>query len=926
MATKILLTTEQHDKLINHIVSEVVTNSNQLINEDGTINEGVWEKVKYGLSKLGRYKANGKIFGKGKIDQEAGAKIQAIIDKQGNELIKTLNANIKSSNPEFPNNEKGNDFLNTVMEISGVYDSIISAVKQGILPVDAANGIINDLRDYVKKFLDVDLTAAYSVVDEIEGNTLELTEEDAMSLDEAWGIDEEDGPNGIRKKPNPEDIYAKGEPEDISKPIDLFPNDTRPVKANSQVATTGNKDVTTTGNNSLATTGNKGLAKTSNINISGQGKSNPRQQQEPEDIAYQDIAYQDIHNAKDVRSKLQAKRGGGEDFASTRMDTLKSNKLAMALAGAGASLGAFSWLANTDWFKHLFDVVSKNPSIEMIKQTVGNNTEIIGNIKPGQGLTQLMNSMNHAGITPNTTPEQFLEQVKILGGGDVNAGINALAAKGGIFVNPEAAKSVLTDIAQNPHGHGNTLGQIFKGKWAGTGKSVGDMLTCRDMGQVKGLIAGTITKAIPTIVAKTAIKTGAGYAAAKGLGAILGPIGIAAVGTGALIKLMRMKGQKQSRAKTLNDLYQSLRNIDGGTGLIKIETEPVTIDQASDIKQLGQGQPQLPNGEEPKQLGQGQPQLPNGEEPKQLGQGQPQLPNGEEPTEKPNKEVKSDSDTAFKGLTNLFKYITSTKKDVEGKFKKAGNDLGNKAIWKKNNSIVNIKKMSPNTYQIKLNNGKNIEVPAKDLKPLTNTYGSESKYFKNENLNDYLTKTIGEKKLKEFEGFLSNLNQVRDSVKGLGPTGSKKTDILINKMKKNPIMYTDFEKLFDVNDRQNFDNVKNEIKALANEVYSNASNLRSSMDELLRSNSNNLQEAVFNPEEEGQNRKKFKKYLIQFLSDAIKLFKNLIANKTKQPVKKAAKPKQPEQGSLFESVEITQKNKVINEHVERIKKIMYNSN
>ena len=141
-------------------------------------------------------------------------------------------------------------------------------------------------------------------------------------------------------------------------------------------------------------------------------------------------------------------------------------------------------------------------------------------------------------------------------------------------------------------------------------------------------------------------------------------------------------------------------------------------------------------------------------------------------------------------------------------------------------------------------------------------------------------------------------------------------------------MYTDFEKLFDVNDRQNFDNVKNEIKALANEVYSNASNLRSSMDELLRSNSNNLQEAVFNPEEEGQNRKKFKKYLIQFLSDAIKLFKNLIANKnkTKQPVKKAAKPKQPEQGSLFESVEITQKNKVINEHVERIKKIMYNSN
>ena len=55
------------------------------------INEGLWEKVKYGLSKLGRYKAGGKIFGKGKIDQETGAKIQSILDKKGNEKVgKTL--------------------------------------------------------------------------------------------------------------------------------------------------------------------------------------------------------------------------------------------------------------------------------------------------------------------------------------------------------------------------------------------------------------------------------------------------------------------------------------------------------------------------------------------------------------------------------------------------------------------------------------------------------------------------------------------------------------------------------------------------------------------------------------------------------------------------------------------------------------------
>jgi hypothetical protein len=141
--------------------------------EHKVLQEGLWEKVKYGLSKLGRYKAGGKIFGKGKIDQEAGAKIQSILDKKGNELIKVLNTKIKEENPEFPNNEKGEQFLKTVMEIAAVYDSIIEATKknpkeEGYLPTDAANVVIEDLAEYVKKFLDVDLSASYSVMDSEE--------------------------------------------------------------------------------------------------------------------------------------------------------------------------------------------------------------------------------------------------------------------------------------------------------------------------------------------------------------------------------------------------------------------------------------------------------------------------------------------------------------------------------------------------------------------------------------------------------------------------------------------------------------------------------------------------------------------------------------------------------------------------------------
>jgi hypothetical protein len=62
--------------------------SNNLLTEDKRVllEVSLWDNVKYYLGKLGRYKAGGKILGKGKIDQEAGAKIQKIIDKKGNQF------------------------------------------------------------------------------------------------------------------------------------------------------------------------------------------------------------------------------------------------------------------------------------------------------------------------------------------------------------------------------------------------------------------------------------------------------------------------------------------------------------------------------------------------------------------------------------------------------------------------------------------------------------------------------------------------------------------------------------------------------------------------------------------------------------------------------------------------------------------------
>jgi hypothetical protein len=463
MGKKLILTEQQHSLIVNEILKETVEKI-ELLEREGSINEGFWDTVKHGLSKLGRYKVDGKFGGRMKTDQGAARKIQQIVDKQGNEMIRKLDATIRKQNPDFPNNKDPKLFLSTIMSIASVYDSIVASTQkgpeeEGYLPVDAANGIINDLRDYVKKFLDVDLTAVYSVTNEGE----ELNEEETAS---------------------------------------------------------------------------------------------------------------------DVRTNLQAKRGGGDDFESSRMNTLKSNRLPLTLAGIGASLGAFSWLVNTDWFKSLFDEVTNVQSIEQVKQVVQDKSSVFADINPGEGMTQIMNRLNGLNLNPNSTPQDFLNGVKQLGGGDLNAGIDALSASGGIFKNPEAAKQVLEAIAQNPNGYGSNLGEVFQGQWAGTGKQVGDLLVTQTGGSLQGIIIKTIVTAVPKVVTKTAIKTGAGYAAAKGLGGVLGPIGIGLLATGALVKLMRMKGQKSSRAATLNALYQSIRNIEGGVGVIEPQSDVVAPEVA----------------------------------------------------------------------------------------------------------------------------------------------------------------------------------------------------------------------------------------------------------------------------------------------------------------------------------------------------------
>jgi hypothetical protein len=131
--------------------------------KENLMSEGVWDIVKNQISRLTNKGAH--------VDPRESDEIKAIIDKGGNEIIKKLDDEIKTQNPDFPNNQNTSDFLLTVMSIAAVYDSLlIAATKQpnvqGYLPVDIANGIINDLKEYVRLIRDRELSATYKKLNE----------------------------------------------------------------------------------------------------------------------------------------------------------------------------------------------------------------------------------------------------------------------------------------------------------------------------------------------------------------------------------------------------------------------------------------------------------------------------------------------------------------------------------------------------------------------------------------------------------------------------------------------------------------------------------------------------------------------------------------------------------------------------------------
>jgi len=412
-------------------------------------------------------------------------------------------------------------------------------------------------------------------------------------------------------------------------------------------------------------------------------------------------------------------------------------------------------------------------------------------------------------------------------------------------------------------------------------------------------------------VGGTAIIRGAGTALATkfaGLASVLGPIGVGLLATGALVKIMRMKGQKQSRAKTLNDLYQSMLNIDGGIGVVEPDGPTISKEEAQDPKVIAdKGKEQDPKDKD-----------------------------------KEGSDVsRGTNDDLYNSLRNLFQFIVNNRKSLGIR---TANNVGTGAAinstfsagekryyttndgkktyvtvlktpddWKYGKDKVYVKGQNGNAFVI---DKSKLSAPFKEKtkavnplsdrsrfeenKKLDTTYLFEGKYIKDKRLIQFLQKNLSMDKLKSFEDFINRIELIRNKVKKIKAGDDKAIQNFMKDFERNPIMATDFSKLFSI-DPANAQAV-NALKAFIDDIFVSVysgkfkygnmidkmANLGGNINKLEEEKGYNINEPNKSFIKDAQDRGRFKNNLIAFMSTAINLFQYLHKQK-EEPTKTGGK-------------------------------------
>jgi hypothetical protein len=456
----------------------------QYINE-----EDIWSNIKYGLGKLGRYKANGKILGKGETDKEAAEEIGRIMGDTTNAALSAVYEIVKEKSPKWPNDKSRVAFLRGILMYGQFYDSIVAAAEkspeeEGYLDPEVANKLIENTRKVVKKALDIDLAAVYSVMD--SNNSIDLNKEELL-FEEVFNLENEP---------------INEEEEFLKKLVDLK---------------------------------NKAMDK-----MFGAKKGQDAEQK----------------TTKGQSAKLQ-QTSGEKNVESERIKGLESDKLPLVLAGVGGALGAIGWIAQTQWFKDLITTTIKHPAQfgeKTFTTTVENNLKV--DPKGWSYTIQNNGFMDATGKSLNfDQPASNLKDAfTFYGGGDQSKGIEAMSnflGEGGRGASVADITSQLSDPSNK------TVGDVFN-KLEGT---FGDKMLMSQNGGAKSFIAKQVYTETRKVLIKAGFTTTTTSAAGSyliSIAPVLTALGITLISAGIVVKLLREKGQRQSRAKTLNDLLQSL--------------------------------------------------------------------------------------------------------------------------------------------------------------------------------------------------------------------------------------------------------------------------------------------------------------------------------------------------------------------------------
>lgn len=534
-----LITQAMGDDLYTRIVRETIRELRQkgLVEEDSILlQEGFWDWVQSGVGNFagGVDKFLKKIKLKKEPEgwEEAQRIFKKVAEKEGHKVVQDLVKAIedetkeletglgsKAKDQQFPVNKTRNVFFSGVNTIASIYDSIVAATKKkagedGHMPVDVANEIIQQLRIIVMKYM-------------------ADTEREKGGMYATFGGG--DASQGLKGTPT-------GEADEHDEEV---------------------------------------LA----------------EQDEDEDVP----EGTDTGEELDPDAEYEKIMRGQDSPVFQRMTSLKAP---LVIAGVGGALGAMGWIAYQPWFHDFVlnlldipknvDIVGK-PKVVMqqIKEKMieaNPSMNELGKVVSGGGgfREQATRILNLGGADSLMGPDASLADLKnaasIAGGGNVEEGLKNLSGMMGDRGNPTEAFKWMSKAISDPSSIGvenlddpRSLGALFSG---GTGRGggiasramfPGEDIFSVDVGAglqqsiVKNVVK-TVTKNVAKKVAGTVVKgTGATalstVAMMTSAAPILAGLGVATVGAGAALALIRQRGKKASRMGTFNMLLQTLKEV-----------------------------------------------------------------------------------------------------------------------------------------------------------------------------------------------------------------------------------------------------------------------------------------------------------------------------------------------------------------------------